>query len=242
MTNELWRVGDLAERTGLSVRTLHHYDEIGLLVPSHRGSGGHRLYTERDLAKLERIVALKGFGLALDEIRECLARPVLPREVFRKRLAELRGRVAEGEKLVRRLEALEARFAARDEATLDEVIETVETMNQFEKYYTPEQLQQLKQRADALGPETIAAVQAEWPRLIAAMKAEMEKGTDPASPRVQELAKRWNELVQMFTGGDPGVTKSLGNYYKGEQGAAKQQGLDPALLAYVGKAHAARKA
>lgn len=243
MTNELWRVGDLAERADLSVRTLHHYDEIGLVVPSHRGSGGHRLYTKRDLARLERVVALKGLGLSLGEIQECLARPgSSPRELLRRKLAEVRGRIADGERLVRRLEALEARFGACDEATLDDVIETVETMKQFEKYYTPEQLEQLKKRGEALGAEKIAEVQAEWARLIAAMRAEMEQGTDPAHARVRALAKHWYELVLMFTGGDAGITRSLGNFYRGESQVAAQNGLDPELFAYVAKAQAALKA
>ena len=47
-----WRVGDLAKQTGLSVRTLHYYDEIGLLSPSRRTDAGYRLYTARDVSRL----------------------------------------------------------------------------------------------------------------------------------------------------------------------------------------------
>ncbi|MGH3623029.1 MAG: MerR family transcriptional regulator [Sciscionella sp.] len=63
-----WRVGELAAETGLTVRALHHYDEIGLLVPSVRGNGGHRHYTESDVRRLHRILALRGFRLSLAEI------------------------------------------------------------------------------------------------------------------------------------------------------------------------------
>jgi len=52
----------------VTVRALHHYDEVGLLVPSERTSAGHRLYAERDVRRLYRILALRSLGLGLEEI------------------------------------------------------------------------------------------------------------------------------------------------------------------------------
>jgi DNA-binding transcriptional MerR regulator len=65
-------VGELARRTGLTVRALHHYDEVGLLVPSERTPSGHRRYGAQDVRRLARIVALRGLGLGLAEIRAAL--------------------------------------------------------------------------------------------------------------------------------------------------------------------------
>ena len=75
MKFEALKVGELAKRTGLTVRTLHHYDEIGLLRPSLHTESGHRLYTLRDLARLQQIVSLRQLGFSLDQVRECLDRP-----------------------------------------------------------------------------------------------------------------------------------------------------------------------
>jgi DNA-binding transcriptional MerR regulator len=66
------RVGELAERAGVSVRTLHHYEAIGLLVPSARTDAGHRRYARSDIARLARIRALTALGFSLDEVRVCL--------------------------------------------------------------------------------------------------------------------------------------------------------------------------
>lgn len=63
-----WRIGELCRRTGLTVRTLHHWDHVGLLRPSARTSSGHRLYDERDVDRLYRIVALRELGLPLETI------------------------------------------------------------------------------------------------------------------------------------------------------------------------------
>jgi MerR family transcriptional regulator, thiopeptide resistance regulator len=68
------RVGEVASATGLTVRTLHHYDEIGLLVPSERSGAGYRLYGDGDLRRLYRILALRGMGFTLEEIASTLAR------------------------------------------------------------------------------------------------------------------------------------------------------------------------
>jgi hypothetical protein len=147
--------------------------------------------------------------------------------------------VAEEEQLVRRLEALVERLGGREEATLEDVVGTLEVLKMFEKYYTQEQLEQLKRRAEELGPAQIAAVQEEWPRVIAGMREALQQGKDPADPAVQALARRWGELLALFTGGDPGIRASLSKLYAGEPRLSAQVGLDPELAAYVGRARAA---
>ena len=109
----------------------------------------------------------------------------------------------------------------------------------FEKYYTKEQLDQLAERREVVGEERIQEVEAEWPRLMAEVGREMEKGTPPTDPKVQELARRWNALIEEFTGGDPGIRNSLGQMYASEENVA---GMDVGPIRemgeYLGKARA----
>ncbi|TVX99769.1 MerR family transcriptional regulator [Cohnella terricola] len=70
--NKRWKVGDLAKLTGLTVRTLRFYDQIGLFSPSEQTESGHRLYGESDLSRLHQIVSLKELGLTLEEIKSAL--------------------------------------------------------------------------------------------------------------------------------------------------------------------------
>src|ERR1700749_2444310 len=65
-------VGHLARAAGLTVRTLHHWDEIGLLRPAQRSGAGHRRYSDADVARLFRIVALRRLGLSLDAVGAAL--------------------------------------------------------------------------------------------------------------------------------------------------------------------------
>ena len=77
-----WYVKDLSKLTNVSVQTLHHYDRIGLLKPSFRLANGYRLYSEKDLLKLQQIVALKFFGFELAQIKTLLTSNVETLEHF----------------------------------------------------------------------------------------------------------------------------------------------------------------
>ena len=68
----LLKVGELAQRTGLTVRALHHYDEIGLLKPSGRSEAGYRLYSQADVQRLHAIQTMRQMGLALNDITQLL--------------------------------------------------------------------------------------------------------------------------------------------------------------------------
>src|ERR1700749_1190206 len=70
----MYQVSDFAEKAGVTVRTLHHYDRLGLLKPSVRTEAGYRLYGERDFARLQQIVTLKFIGLPLRQIKDLLDR------------------------------------------------------------------------------------------------------------------------------------------------------------------------
>jgi DNA-binding transcriptional MerR regulator len=67
------RIGEVAERTSLSLRTIRYYEEVGLVVPSARSQGGFRLYIEPDIARLELVKQMKPLGFQLEEMRDMLA-------------------------------------------------------------------------------------------------------------------------------------------------------------------------
>jgi len=238
---QTWKVGALARQTGLTVRTLHHYDEIGLLSPSLRTGAGHRLYTADDLGRLLQILSLRQLGLSLDDVRVSLARPESTlQQVLGLHIARLRERIDLQQRLCRRLETVVERLRTAETVSVDDFIQTLEAMTMFEKHFTPEQLQEIHARGEQIGPERIREVEAEWPRLIAQVRAEMEKGTDPASAAVQDLARRWKELLREFTGGNPGTQKGLNTMYAEEPEVRSRTGIDPALMDYIGKAFAAQ--
>jgi DNA-binding transcriptional MerR regulator len=239
------RVGEVANATGLTVRTLHHYDEIGLLGPSERSGAGYRLYTDADVRRLYRILALRGMGFSLDEIAATLRREGEdPRPAVRRHLE----RVDEQLRLARRLRTRLARILdlldQADEPSGDEFIDAIEVMTRMERYYTPEQLEQLERRAESIGEDGLRRAEAEWADLIAAVDAERAAGTDPADARLDPLVERWAELIEQFTGGDPGIKASLQRMYDTEgperasRGAVDSETMDYARRAIEARQHA----
>ena len=242
---ELLKVGELARRTGLTVRTLHHYDEIGLLTPARRTGAGYRLYDADDVERLTRILALRGLGLSLDEVRSCLDDPELSLgRVIALRIERLREEIAARTRLLRALEALhpevpDAPADENPEDRVDRLIETMETMTMFEKYFTKEQLETLERRRETLGEERIREVEAEWPELIAEVRAARQRGVDPESEEARELARRWQALVEEFTGGDPEIAASVRRMYSGEPAARERTGVDGDVTEYIARARSA---
>ncbi|WP_413450864.1 MerR family transcriptional regulator [Georgenia phoenicis] len=96
------QIGEVAERTGLSLRTIRYYGEVGLVAPSSRTEGGFRLYTDGDVARLELIKTMKPLGYTLEEMSDVL-------EV----LAELEGSASRRPELDERLVAIRASAATR---------------------------------------------------------------------------------------------------------------------------------
>jgi DNA-binding transcriptional MerR regulator len=244
-TGRTWKAGELAERTGLTVRALHHYDAIGLLSPSGRTDSahrsGHRLYTAADVSRLQQVLSLKQLGFALEQISDYLARADYdPRRVVRMHLECVRGRAAELKRLEDRLAALADALEKAEVVSADEFLATIEEMTMIEKYYTPEQLEGLRRRreeAGEAGEEAIRRGPQQWADLQAEVRAAMEEGVEPADPRAQELARRWFALVSGFTGGDPGLFLSLKRMYQNEDTV---HGMDVAAMRpgmeWIGKA------
>lgn len=97
---ERWTVGQLADRTGVTVRTLHHYDAIGLLTPRHRSPADYRLYDATDLERLQQIVLYRRLELPLEQIAVLLDGPDDPAEHLRRQRRALTTRRDELDQLV----------------------------------------------------------------------------------------------------------------------------------------------
>ncbi|HEY0158711.1 MAG TPA: MerR family transcriptional regulator [Thermoanaerobaculia bacterium] len=227
------KIGDLAKRTGISIRTLHHYDEIGLLTPT-RTAAGHREYGREEIVRLQQILSLRQSGFSLEEIGGLLDRRDFDvRAVIGLHLARLQEQIRARQDLCARLEAIAAHYPT---ATAEEFIQAIEVMTMFDKYYTKEQLETLEKRRQMLGEERMAAAPAEWSALMQDVRGHIRAGTDPKDPRVQELARKWRALIDEFTGGDPAIEESLRNMYKGETRFAEEQGVDAEIGDYIRRA------
>lgn len=205
----LLKVGELARRTGLTVRTLHHYDSIGLLRPSARSDSGYRLYNQADVTRLHGIQVLRRIGLPLEEIGAMLADAgaSLPVIVARQ-LRALEREIEQATALRDRLQLVQAKFAAGSEPELNDWLDTLQLMSTCDKYFSAAEMKLI------FG--NWARIEVQWTQLVDDVREVMEAGTAPLDPAVQPLAQRWMNLMHTWMGGDFDLMLRWGEMYSVE--------------------------
>jgi DNA-binding transcriptional MerR regulator len=233
-----WKIGELAKQTGITVRTLHHYHSIGLLSPSEYTEAGHRLYTKDDISKLQQIMSLKQLGFSLDEIKQFIENPNFDRlKVIKIQLESIKEHIRKQEQLFSRLEGLYEMLNSRQDVEADYFIKLIEVIHMnVEKYFTQEQLEKMKMQTEQFSSEEKKQVESNWSELITNIRAEMEKGTSPEDPTVIQLARRWSEMINQFTGGDNEIVKAAERFHAQNPGNPLQFGIDRDLYKYIQKA------
>jgi DNA-binding transcriptional MerR regulator len=215
--NQTYLSHEFAKRARVTIRALHHYDRLGLLKPSGRTTAGYRVYSDRDFARLEQIVALKFIGFPLSQIRELLHRKDTDLSAAlrqqREVLAEKRDHLDRAVQAIERAERIVASGANPDWEPFRKVIEVIQMQTRkdwMKKYYTEEQLASLRQR---WSPEVQAESQRGWDALVKDTEEAIANRADPTGDIGLQLAARRKALLELFTGGDPGMEQNLQRLY-----------------------------
>ena len=223
----LLKIGELARLTGLTIRTLHHYDSIGLLSPSARTPAGYRLYQHGDMDRLHRIMALRKFGLSLADIANALAGPDLPLSaIVAQQIAMLERQIAQASTLCVRLRTLQAQLAQGQAPELAEWLTTMELMTMYDKYFNNEELQQMPLLSDA-------AVEQEWKALVASVRAVKDAGADADDAQAQALATQWMVKLVRDTGAHPGLFARLNSMHAQEPIMQATTSIDADLMQFI---------
>ncbi|HET7036281.1 MAG TPA: MerR family transcriptional regulator [Thermomicrobiaceae bacterium] len=250
-----YRIGEFARLTGVSVRTLHHYDRIGLLRPSERGASGYRLYTEAELLRLQQVLTLRALGFELAEIGALLDQPDfnliasmrIQRDILREQIAELERVEAALGTLLRDQQARgvwDWQLLAETSAALERRLRRRGV--DVNEYYKPEEMQRrMRELAEEndITPEEIHQVEEGWAALIGEIRASYD--LDPASPAAQALYDRWQALLEQTMRGfrqDEKLVATISEGYRQGRYAhidRAPRAEDFAFIERVGKAHGA---
>ena len=210
----MYKASEFAGRAGVTVRTLHHYDRLGLLKPA-RTVSGYRVYGETDFVRLAQIVTLKFVGFPLNQIKRLLDQRALDLpsvlKLQRKFLLEKQRHI---DKAIEALDYAE-RSVSSGTATIPDAIckvtEAIERANNFEwtsKYYSSEAKHFLSKRRQK-EPDAAERGTRAWQCLIADIETAIREKVKPTSKRGAMLASRWRELVHDFTEGNTEVEAGL---------------------------------
>ena len=229
------KVGELAHRTGLTVRTLHHYDTIGLLKPSARSDAGYRLYNQDDVGRLHAIQALRHLGLPLADVATMLERGGEGLgETIARQIRALGHEITQATELRARLQLLQERLATGDAPDMSDWLSTLSLMTTFSKYFSAAELKII------LGNrKTQSAI---WDNLIADVRQAMQHQLAADTKPVQSLALRWMNLTLAMMNDDFKLIDRWGQMYSNEPTGQFQNGPGPEVTSYINAAIALRMA
>ena len=233
-------VGEVAELAGVTVRTLHHYDELGLLSPSGRSDAGYRLYSHEDLARLREILIWRSLGFPLTEISALLDDPGHDRLAALERQRELVER--EIERLGALAAAVDAAIAAHrdgDEMEVDTMFEgfdpTEYEEEARERWGHTEAYQESARRAARYGEAEWREIRREADEIVDGLAGLLRGGEPADGPGARALAERHREhLSRWFYPCSPVMHRGLGEMYVAdERFTATYEAVAPGLAPYV---------
>ncbi|MFS0712957.1 MerR family transcriptional regulator [Microbacterium sp. 2P01SA-2] len=235
-------VGRAASDLGVTVRTLHHWDEIGLASPSTRTDAGYRLYTAADIGRLQRIAVYREVGLGLDQIRAVLDEP------GRDTSAALREQREDVSRSLARLENLRAGLDRMIEAHERGVLLTAdEQLSIFGPGWNPDwpalarrrygdspQWQQYAERAAARGPDQWRTITATMSALEADLAAAVDAGVEPGTPPADALVERHRAAISEYFPVSRSMQVCLGRMYEADAAfATHYDGIRPGLASWL---------
>lgn len=235
-------VGQVAETFGVTVRTLHHYDAVGLVVPSARTHAGYRLYTDADLARLSTVVTYRRLDLPLDEVKDLLDGDGTPEEHLRRQRAVVVSRLGELEELVTAIDRALEREMTEQPATTEDLKELFgdgfsEEYQQEaqERWGETDAWKQSKRRTDAYTKADWEAIKAEQEAVGAELVAALQAGEPPTSERAMDAAEAHRvQIERWFYDLDHDFHRNLGDMYVADpRFTATYEEQAPGLAQYV---------
>ena len=203
----MYRIQEFARKAGVTVRTLHHYDRVGLLKP-RRTRAGYRVYRDSDLPQLHRILVLKFLGLALTEIADALKSESRLTDLLKTRryaAKRKRERLAAALHMIDELQNIPTE--QRDWADLASFARDLGGHSAPEGSWKRRQLDEARRM--------IAERRVAWDatlqdyELNRDIRVAIERGETPDTPAGQALVARWRDAIERFTGSDPKLRDAL---------------------------------
>ena len=237
-------VGQVAEQFDVTVRTLHHYDEIGLLTPSERSPAGYRLYTEDDLTRLQHVVVYRRLGFALEEIALLLEHPETVEQHLRRQRAAVLHRLDEMHGLVAAIDRALEREMSNQPATPADMRELFgegfddAQAEAEQRWGDTDAWEQSQARAKTYSRADWEAIKAEQDAIHKAYTDAIDAGEPPTSVAAMDAAEMHRRNIsERFYDCSPELHRNLGDMYVSDpRFTATYDEIRPGMAQYVREA------
>jgi DNA-binding transcriptional MerR regulator len=235
----MFTVKQLSDLAGVTPRTLHHYDQIGLLKPARVGENGYRYYGDESLLGLQQILFYRELGLPLEDIRQIMGRrdfEVLP--ALENHKVELSKRIARLERLIETVDNTILYMKGQKEMSKKQIFagfsaeEQEKLAAEAEQMYDPETVRASNRKWKGYSAEQKQRILDEGQQVYVEMIAAMPQGADSAA--VQALVERWRKHMDYFW--TPSLDQLLGlaeNYSNDLRFKANFDAMHPDLAAFM---------
>lgn len=235
MSRRSYQVQELARLAKVTVRTLHHYDSIGLLVPSERSGAGYRLYGDDDVLRLQQALIYRELGMPLEQIRRILDDPVFDRrEALLKQRQGLEKRALDTATMIRSVETALAAIDGETDMDPKKIFEGFDPREHEQeaesRWGGADAFKESRRRTKSYTPDDWARLKAEERSLMEALAEKLNQRAEPDDEEVLELAEqhrlhidRWfypcshamhTQLAELYTA-DPRFTASFDKHGEG---------------------------
>jgi DNA-binding transcriptional MerR regulator len=214
----VYTVKKLANFAGVSVRTLHYYDEVGLLKPRSRSQSGYRYYDEEEVVRLQQIMFFRELGFSLEEIGKMISKPDFDviealqsqRTLLLKKSERIKELLATVDKTIKKLKG-EVNMQIKEyyQGFSDEQIEKYR--EEVRQRWGEKTLQESEERVIKMGKEKFIALQAEGGKIFQKISDNMSGGCD--NRVIQEQVEKWREWLENFHHYSEEAVLGLGRAY-----------------------------
>ncbi|MDK3160728.1 MerR family transcriptional regulator [Kamptonema cortianum] len=221
----MYTVKQISDLAGVSVRTLHYYDEIGLLHPSAVGENGYRYYDDDALMQLQQILFYREIGLELAHIRDLLHRPDFDvREALRTHRTVLEGKIRRYQSLIDTIDKTLNHLSGESTMSKKSLFEgfSQEQQDQYTRearlQYGPDIVNASLKRWNSYTKDQQTAIMEEASQIYTELAEAIEAERSPNSPEVQALLERWHENIRWFYEPTLEILRGLGMGYNSDPG------------------------
>jgi MerR family transcriptional regulator, thiopeptide resistance regulator len=219
----MYTVKQLSDMAGVSVRTLHYYDEIDLLYPAQVGANGYRYYDDDALLRLQQILFYREVGIELEQIKDILDSPDFDLvDALRNHRSMLQDKISRLQSLIGTVDSTIMRLVGEVEMSDKNLFEGFSPEKQ-EHYtrlarlqYGPEVVNKSMQLWNSYGPVKQEAIREEGGEIYTELGRAIDAGLAPQSPEVQAILERWHQHLRYFYEPTLDVLRGLGEGYRSQ--------------------------
>ncbi|MBY7141874.1 MerR family transcriptional regulator [Virgibacillus sp. NKC19-3] len=235
----MYSIGQLSKKTGVTVRTLDYYDEIGLITPSSSTEGGHRLYDDDDVLRLEQILALKYIGFSLQQVQEVLEQSTASWEQsLEQQLKMIQQQQKHLKELERAVQGVLYSIRFEEEVRWPVIFDMIHMFQQdtdatrrlFENYFNPDEHEAIKDVGTQMNENDFR----EWQKIIHAVRANIH--VDASSETAQQLARQWMDKVDAMFSGDEVLEAKMWKAIKDHSGEITFYPMDEEVVSFIDRA------